>query len=128
MLEPSGEKRGKSSGPSVRAASSRVMICCSQIRGLPSRAEVKATVWPSIETAGEVSWPEKVKDRTDGRLGGAPSRIHSAATMPPSRGPASASDMGLSARARKPRAGGAAGAPIRLTEAELAYVRRGKAR
>ncbi len=60
---PSGEYRGESSGPEVSGASPSPLTCFSQIRGWPSRSEVNATVWPSGDTAGEESRPEKLIQR-----------------------------------------------------------------
>src|SRR5579884_4334296 len=55
---PSGEKRGLSSGPDVRATSPPPSNCLSQILGVPSRSEENARMRPSGDTAGEKSRPE----------------------------------------------------------------------
>jgi hypothetical protein len=52
MLEPSGAKRGRRSGPAVSGASPPPTSCLTQMRDVPSRHEVNATSRPSGEAAG----------------------------------------------------------------------------
>ena len=59
-VAPSGEKRGRKSGPSVNGCSLPALTCRNQIRDMPVREEVKAISRPSGETLGWWSWPEKV--------------------------------------------------------------------
>ncbi len=96
-MEPSGEKRGIRSGPSVSGASPPEASCLSQIRGLPSRLEVKAIIRPSGEALGSLSRPETVSTRT--RAGSVTSGRRSAVE---SAKPATAPSIAKTAAASQP--------------------------
>ena len=82
MTEPSGEKRGFSSSPSVSGASLPDASSLIQMPRRPSRSELNATIRPSGDAAGEESWPEYVRKRTTGTDGGAAASHDRAAATP----------------------------------------------
>ncbi len=102
---PSGEKRGKSSGPVVSAASPSPVTCFSQMQGWPSRSEVNAIVRPSGETAGEESRPEKLIQRKTAAPFASGGCVLSQASIPPPARAAPASRKPSLSR-RRPRAAG----------------------
>src|SRR5579864_9099881 len=100
---PSGEKRGNKSGPSDSAVSLPFSTCLSQMRGTPSRSEIKATVRPSGETLGSESRPEYVMLRKTGGSGTGCGKNHPIAQPNPIAGKAQAailSQFRVAARAR----------------------------
>jgi len=67
-----------SAGPGVRATSSPVAICFSQILERPSRTDTKATMRPSADAVGRESVPLWVNEETrGGSAGGVERRVRS---------------------------------------------------
>ncbi len=124
---PSGEKRGKSSGPVVRGASPSPLTCFSQTRGWPSRSEVNAIVRPSGDTAGEESRPEKlIQRKTAAPFAGGGCRRAQAAIAPPASTAPARTRPTLSIHRLVPRAGASSDAAsasvdrLRVDEVEIA--------